>query len=163
MHRAKQKDKNYDTEITEEGGFNMIKKSKFNNKKVEFEGIKFDSLMELKYYKSLLEDGVCKSDIKIHPKFVLFDKVKDNKGKTLRQITYIADFQVGNIVVDVKGFETPVFKLKEAIFKRTFPELTLRAITKAPKYTGVDWIELSELKKIRKKRIEKDLRIEVEK
>ena len=51
---------------------------------------------------------------------------------------------------DVKGIVLPVFLLKEKLFKYKYPEKTLKVICKAPKYTGLEWIELSELKKIRK-------------
>ena len=69
-----------------------------------------------------------------------------------RAITYKADFEVLGVSYDVKGMTLPIFLLKEKLFKYKFPEKKLKVICKAPKYTGKEWIELSELKKIRKDR-----------
>ena len=49
-----------------------------------------------------------------------------------------------------QGIVLPVFLLQEKLFKYKYPEKTLKVICKSPKYTGLEWIELSELKKIRK-------------
>jgi len=127
-------------------------KSKYNNKKVFIDGIKFDSKMESEYYLHLLRTGVAKETIKLQPSFVLFETDKDNEGKTLRKMKYTADFQIGDVVIDIKGMPTPVFAIKKAIFKRKFKQYKLSVLTKAPKWTGVEWIELDELKKLRKER-----------
>ena len=97
--------------------------NKFNAKKIEFNGIKFDSKKECERYKQLLileSDGDIK-DLELQKKFVLIPKqVKEyeetlksgkKKIKTItleRELSYIADFYYkdkdGNeIIEDVKG------------------------------------------------------------
>ena len=125
--------------------------NKYKNKKVEFEGIKFDSKMEADFYKHLLK-LFPKEQIIIQPVFELQPKFVDNLGQNIRAITYKADFQVMNIIYDVKGFKTIEFKIKEKMFKYTHKNLCLALMTKAPKYTGKEWIELKELEKIRKEK-----------
>jgi hypothetical protein len=45
-------------------------------------------------------------------------------GKLL-PICYVADFVIGNIVIDVKGMETAEFKLKKKLLAVARPDLTL--------------------------------------
>ena len=125
--------------------------NKYRNKKVEFEGIKFDSEMEKDFYIYLLKKHK-KEDIIIQPSYTLLESFRDKDGKLVRAITYKADFEVLGVSYDVKGIVLPIFLIKEKLFKYKFPEKTLKVICKAPKYTGLEWIELSELKKIRKEK-----------
>ena len=134
--------------------FEEEKRNKYKNEKSEFEGIKFDSEMEKDFYIHLLKTHK-KEEIKLQPVFVLQEKFKDNTGKTQRELKYIADFQVNNIVYDVKGMITPVFKMKEKSFKLKYPELELKLIKKAPKWTEKEWVELSELKRMIKEKNKK--------
>ena len=134
--------------------FEEEKRNKYKNEKSEFEGIKFDSEMEKDFYIHLLKTHK-KEEIKLQPVFVLQEKFKDNTGKTQRELKYVADFCVGNIVYDVKGMITPVFKMKEKSFKLKYPELELRLVKKAPKWTEKEWIELSELKRMIKEKKKK--------
>ena len=123
--------------------------NKYKNKKVEFEGIKFDSEMEKDFYLYLLKKYK-KEDIIVQPSYTLLEAFKDKEDKLIRAIIYKADFEVLGVSYDVKGIVLPVFLLKEKLFKYKYPEKELKVICKAPKYTGLEWIELSELKKIRK-------------
>ena len=125
--------------------------NKYKNKKVEFEGIKFDSEMEKDFYLYLLKKYK-KEDIIVQPSYTLLESFRDKDGKLIRAITYKADFEVLGVSYDVKGMILPVFLLKEKLFKYKYPEKTLKVICKAPKYTGLEWIELSELKKIRRRK-----------
>lgn len=93
--------------------------SKYRNKKVTYQGVKFDSIAERNYYLILLKKYK-KEDIKLQPKFILQDKYVDNQGNNVRAITYIADFMIGDEVYDVKGYETEVFKIKEKLFKKKY-------------------------------------------
>lgn len=124
--------------------------NKYKNKKIEKYGKKWDSQMELEYYEYLLKTFT-KEEILIQPKFELQAKFI-YQGKLVRPIYYIADFQINKLVVDVKGMETTDFNLKKKMFKYKYPELELKIITKAPKYLKNEWVELEELKKIRKER-----------
>ena len=105
-----------------------MKYNKYSNKKVEFNGIKFDSKKEMRRYKELLLLQRAKkiNFLELQPKFLLQEKFK-YKGKTERAIYYIADFKYlrddGKVVVeDVKGVETQVFKLKAKMFKKQYPQ-----------------------------------------
>lgn len=101
------------------------KKTKYNNKKIKFMDYDFASQDELKYYKYLLTKYT-QEQITLQPKFILQPKFKDEwTNKTIREINYIADFQIGNIVIDVKGWATVDFKLKAKIFKYKYPDLQL--------------------------------------
>lgn len=99
-------------------------KPKYGNKKVEYNNIKFDSKKELNFYLELLERekrGEVK-DIQLQKTFVLQPSFKFN-GKTIRAITYRADFVYYDNtdnkehIVDVKspGTITEVFKIKRKL------------------------------------------------
>lgn len=104
--------------------------SKYKNKKIEYDGIIFDSQLECNYYRYLKE---MKVEFELQPKFLLQEGFKKN-GKTHRKIEYIGDFRIGNTVIDVKGMETPVFKLKRKLFEYKYPHLELVLLVKCPKY-----------------------------
>lgn len=127
-------------------------KTKYGNKKVEVDGILFDSVMEARYYAHLkrLKEQWIVSSFELQPKFVLLDSFKKN-GKTFRAITYNADFKVwytdGRIeVVDVKGMITQQFELRRKLFEYRYP-YELKLVT----YSKIDggWITHDELKKAR--------------
>ena len=99
--------------------------NKYNAKKVEIDGIVFDSRAEGRFYEHLLDlmhDGVVES-FEMQKPYTLLDKFPHPKtGKTIRAIKYVPDFEViytdGRVeVVDVKGFmKNPVFLLKAKLF-----------------------------------------------
>jgi len=103
------------------------RRSKYGNKKIEVDGYKFDSKAEAKYYqqlKWLQEHGEIKS-FKLQPRYIL-QEAFEKDGKKHRAIEYVADFEVhysnGDIVVvDVKGHETQVFKIKRKLFEKKYP------------------------------------------
>lgn len=125
--------------------------NKYKNNKVTYEGITFDSTMERDFYIFLLQRYE-KEEIIIQPKFELQEKFWDREGNTIRAITYTADFQAGSIVYDVKGMMTQQGEMRVKMFKYKHKHLYLKVVTKAPKYSGKEWIEINELKKIRKER-----------
>lgn len=104
--------------------------SKYKNKKVEYDNIIFDSQLECDYYKYLKYMGI---EFEFQPKFLLQEGFKKN-GKTHRKIEYVGDFRIGNTVIDVKGMETQVFKLKRKLFEYKYPHLELVLMVKCPKY-----------------------------
>lgn len=116
------------------GNKKQKKKSKYNNEKTVVDGIKFDSKKEAEYYiqlKLLKKAGEIK-DIGLQPKFELQPGFKKN-GVTYRPITYIADFVITNNdgtteIVDIKGVETQVFKIKKKLFEYMYPDLNLKVI-----------------------------------
>ncbi len=110
-------------------------KAKYNNKKVEANGILFDSKAERDYYLlcilPLLQSGEVTS-VKIHPKYVLLPTFENN-GRKYRAITYSADFEITykdgkKEVIDVKGVKTKVFMLKKKMFEYKYKNLHLKVV-----------------------------------
>lgn len=125
--------------ITDNGTmFEVAEIKKYN---LDIKGIRFDSKMEAEYYlilKSKLERGEI-DDLILQPKYVLQDSPK---------IQYVADFEImhpwgDSETIDVKGMETPAFKMKKKIFSKVYEDHKLTLITK---HNG-KWRELDELKK----------------
>lgn len=107
------------------------KTNKYGAKKTVVDGITFDSKREAQRYTELkwLERAGEIKDLELQKKFVLQPKYKKN-GKTVREISYIADFVYTEdgkqIVEDCKGMRTAVYKLKKKIFEYQYPELSIR-------------------------------------
>jgi len=100
-----------------------VKQNKYKNKKVIYDGIKFDSNREMAYYiklKMLEQKGIIKN-LELQKSFELQPSFKLN-GKTYQKITYRADFSYVSVqdnkthIVDTKGFRTQVYKLKRKMF-----------------------------------------------
>lgn len=128
------------------------KRSKYGNKKTTLDGIVFDSKAEAKYYQQLKWLQECKEILffRTQPRYLLQESFEKD-GKTHRKIEYVADFEVhrkdGSIeVIDVKGAETDVFKMKEKMFHKRYPH-KLSVVTLDPVF---GWIELDKLKKMKK-------------
>lgn len=96
---------------------------KYKNRKCSYNGLRFDSVKECKYY-ILLEARQARgeiSNLQTQVKYLLQPAFKLN-NKTVRAVYYIADFvyydQSGTIhVVDTKGVKTDVYKLKKKLFQ----------------------------------------------
>jgi predicted nucleic acid-binding protein len=101
-----------------------MKRNKFNAKKTEIDGIVFHSRKEAARYSQLklYEKGGLITDLRLQVSYELIPKLVIN-GKTERAIKYIADFVYidtvysTEIVEDVKGMITDVFKLKYRLMK----------------------------------------------
>ena len=95
--------------------------SKYKAKKTIVDGIKFDSQKEALRYKELkLLEKVHKIDnLRLQVPFTLIDKSKHG-----RAIKYIADFVYCSngleIVEDVKGYKTDVYKLKKRLLAEKY-------------------------------------------
>lgn len=108
------------------------KRSKYGNRKVELDGLTFDSVAESKYYLQLkwLETNKQINFFRCQPRYRLQDGF-EKEGKKYRPIDYIADFEIHHLdgsiqVVDVKGALTDVFRLKQKMFEKKYPhKLTL--------------------------------------
>lgn len=104
-----------------------VKKNKYNAVKVWVDGISFDSQAEANFYgqlKLLLRagaiDGFCRQ-----ARFVITEG-KDGKRGT----EYVTDFVIfypdGSYrIVDVKGKETEVFKLKVKALREKYPKIKI--------------------------------------
>lgn len=106
---------------------------KYHNRKVENNGIVFDSQAEAKHYGylRLLEAAGDISGLHVHPVYTL-QEAFIYRGIRVRAITYEADFAYieddEQVVVDVKGVETEVFKLKAKLFKRLYPDVRFEIV-----------------------------------
>lgn len=106
------------------------KPSKYHSKRVKVDGILFDSQKEADYYSDLkiqLQAGVIKGFCR-QPEFVLLAGFAKQRPETYR-----ADFIVFNLdgtaeIVDTKGVETEVFKIKHKQFRAKFPGLELEIV-----------------------------------
>lgn len=98
-------------------------RNKYHNKKVVYDGIKFDSKKEFTRYRELkiLEQRNLIKDLELQVPFILFQKSKYG-----RVVKYVADFvyfdveKNKKIVEDVKGFKTDVYKLKKRILAEKY-------------------------------------------
>ena len=107
-----------------------MSRSKFKNKKVELDGYVFDSQAEAKHYKHTLLPRLEAGDIthfEVHPRI----RCEINGRKIC---DYLADFryfdraasgpdgQVGcQVVEDVKGFKTDIYRLKKKLVEALYP------------------------------------------
>lgn len=108
-----------------------IKRHKYSAQKTVVDGITFDSKREAIAYtrlKSLEQAGEVK-DLKLQPEYTLQEKFVDKQGNRHRAIVYKADFsfvdtRTGELtVVDVKGYPTPVFRLKWKLLLYHYPNV----------------------------------------
>ena len=99
-------------------------RNKYHNKKVVYNGIKFDSIKEKNYYMILRnyeKNGRIK-DLKTQVPFELIPKYKIN-NKSIRKTQYYADFTYVSTtdnklhIVDTKGVRTQVYKIKKKMFE----------------------------------------------
>lgn len=111
--------------------FEPVKKqSKYRNKRVMVDGILFDSQKEADYYSELKLQlmagdilGFCRQ-----PEFILVEGFAERKP-----VTYRADFIVFHLdgtfeIIDTKGFETEIFKIKHKQFLNKFPGLEIKIV-----------------------------------
>lgn len=133
-----------------------MKMPRFNQyiKKVEYNGIVFDSNEEKEYYLHLardLEIGLIK-DLQVHKSFELIPSYTLN-GKVIKAITYEADFVFFDVfndidrVIDVKGYADDVFLLKKKMFDYKFRYQWGLEVMKYSKSTG--WVNYDQYKKAR--------------
>lgn len=106
--------------------------SKYRAIPTTIDGIKFDSKAEGRRYAELKLMQECGyiTGLKVHPRFVVWEGI-DQQGKK-HKIEYEGDFQYNeaNVQVceDVKGVETPVFRLKAKMFRVRYPDIELRVV-----------------------------------
>ena len=111
----------------------MRRPGKFGNRHVEIDGLRFDSAAEGRRYEQLrmLERAGEIQDLRVHPRYVIIDALRVGSRRE-KAIVYEADFaytEMGRqIVEDVKGVETAVFRLKRRLFLQRYPELEFRVL-----------------------------------
>ena len=101
----------------------LVGKSKYNNSKVTYQGLTFDSKKEFEYY-LILKDKEKRGlvfNIKRQVPLEIQPAFTDKTGVKHRAIIYKADFVYTDRVsgkvkyIDVKGFRTEVYKLKKKL------------------------------------------------
>lgn len=107
----------------------MKRYSKYNAKKSTVDGHTFDSIREAERYSELklLEKGKEIRNLVLQPRFLLQDEFFDKNGVKHKKIEYVADFlyidKAGrNIVEDVKGVLTDVYKIKKKMFLKIYDD-----------------------------------------
>lgn len=136
-----------------------MERTKFNvdkdKDKRTFNGIVFDSLLEMKYYRDALLPMVESGEVtkyELQKKYVLQDGFERN-GKKVLPITYVADFYMeyadGRIeVIDTKGMPDGVAKLKRKLFWFRYPSVNYIWMTYLKKFGG--WITYEDAQTLRK-------------
>lgn len=143
----------------------IISRSKFNvdknTEKRTYNGIVFDSILEMRYYRDVICPKVESGDItdvqlqvkyELQPKFV-------HDGKSVQAINYVADFVVTYSngimeVIDTKGCPDSTALLKRKLFWYHYPTVDYKWITWVKKFGGwIDYEEYKRLKREEKKKI----------
>lgn len=100
-------------------------RSKYHAKKTVVDGITFDSKREADRYlvlKSMEEDGTIE-DLRRQVRYELVPAF-DVDGRHYRPVYYVADFVYvedgKEVIEDVKGMRTDVYKLKSKLFARRY-------------------------------------------
>lgn len=138
-----------------------MEKTKFNVDKDiakrTFNGITFDSILEMRYYRDVIIPAYEKGDIvsyELQKKFELQPSFTHD-GKHVNPINYVADFYVkckngSIIVVDTKGCPDTSAILKRKLFWFVYPDVDYRWIS----YSKIDggWVDYDYLKKQRAER-----------
>ena len=114
------------------------KQNKYHNKKVEYNGIKFDSIKERNRYLQLLQLeklGIIQN-VRTQVPFLLLDTIR-YKGKTYPKVQYYADFQYK----DVKTGKTIVEDVKSEITRKD-KVYRLKIKMLLSKYHDIDFEEI---------------------
>ena len=143
-----------------------INRSKFNvdkdKSKRTHNGIVFDSVLEMKYYRDVLCPAVESGDVvsyELQKPYELQPKFRHDE-KSVQSIKYVADFFIvykdgHEEVIDTKGCPDSVALLKRKLFWYKFPEVDYKWVTWVKKFGG--WIEYEEYKRL--KREEKENKV----
>ncbi len=136
-----------------------MERSKFNvdkdKEKRTYNGITFDSQLEMRYYRDVLCPGVESGDVvhyELQKKYELQPKYIHN-GKMVLPIVYVADFYIEYAngkaeVIDTKGCPDSVAKMKRKMFWYTYPDIDYKWVTYVQKWGG--WLEYDTVNALRK-------------
>lgn len=137
----------------------MAERSKYNvsndTEKRTYDGIVFDSVVEMKYYRDIVCPLVESGDIvsyelqkpyELQPKFV-------HNGKTIQPIKYVADFFIvykdgHEEVIDTKGYPDSLAKMKKKMVMFQYPNIDYKWMCYVKKFGG--WITYEEYQKLQR-------------
>lgn len=119
------------------------------------DGIVFDSVLEMKYYRDVVLPKKESGEIlyfELQKKYILQDGFERN-GKKILPITYVADFYIeysdGHVeVIDIKGCPDTTAKIKRKLFWHRYPELDYIWVSYIKKFGG--WGDYDEYNKLRR-------------
>jgi len=113
-----------------------MRRSKYNARRTEVDGITFDSASEAARYVELklLERAGKISGLELQPRYELIKAFTTDSGEHIRGITYVGDFRyvdkTGAVIVeDVKGMKTDVYKIKRKLLLWRYPDINFVEIT----------------------------------
>lgn len=137
----------------------MGERSKYNvdrnAEKRTYDGIVFDSIMEMRFYRDVILPGMENGEItkcELQKPYTLQPGFT-HEGVKVRPVTYVADFYYedahgGAHVIDVKGTADSLAKCKRKLFWYRYPELDYRWVTYVKKYGGWrDWDEVQRMRR----------------
>lgn len=136
-----------------------MERSKFNVEKDKegrtYNGIVFDSRLEMNFYKDIVLPGVESGDIKHYElqKTYILQEGFCKDGRKILPITYVADFYIeyadGHTeVIDTKGMPDSVAKLKRKLFWYIYPDVEYKWMSYVKKWGG--WRTYEEIQAARK-------------
>lgn len=120
-----------------------------------YDGIVFDSAVEMKYYRDVILPAVASGEIthyEMQKKYIL-QPAFTRDGKKIQAIEYKADFYTidkdgKETVIDIKGCPDNVAKLKRKMFWCIYPDLDYVWLVYVKKYGG--WVDYDECQRRRR-------------
>lgn len=137
----------------------MAARSKFNvssdASKRTYDGIIFDSQLEMRYYKEVLLPQIESGEVinyELQKPYELQPKFR-HEGKVVQPIKYVADFFIvykdgHEEVIDTKGCPDNVALMKRKMFWYHYPDVDYKWLTYVKKFGG--WIEYEEYKRLKR-------------
>lgn len=124
--------------------------------KRSYDGIVFDSCMEMRYYRDVVLPLSRSGEItqfELQKPFELQPSVRVG-DRLIRAIVYVADFYIvyqdgHEEVIDIKGCADHVSKLKRKMFWYRYPDIPYRWLTYVAKWGG--WLDYDEVNSRRRK------------
>jgi len=143
--------KKYKNQVRQSSKYNVTREKAERT----YKGIVFDSVMEMKYFRDVVEPQYESGFIKYYERqkpYVLLNNFRRD-GKFVYGITYVADFYIEYAndkteVVDVKGCPDDVAKIKRKLFWQIYPEIDYRWVTYNKAHGG--WVDYDELQKVKR-------------
>ena len=112
----------------------MYRKHKYWAKKTEVDWIRFDSILESRFYRYFRDNNI--TILELQPVFILQDKFRYD-WKAIREIKYIPDFKIeynGDVYyIDSKWMSDSVFKLKHKLWLKKYWDENILIIAKSIK------------------------------
>ena len=140
-------------EALKDNGVSFFSKSKYKNKRVEYDGKSFDSIKEYERYQELLlkQKAGEITDLRYHDKNDRITLVDFPKVSYIPDFCYVENGE--NIVEDLKGMQTEAFVIKKKIVASLIYKKQLNCIFRLVKYSkkkGFHVIEVYALSDIEK-------------